>query len=245
MSGSPGRSSRASPARDAALMSGSASAVTTRPASPYRSGARSSAASSLPGWTAATTRIWPSSRLARLSIINVIRPTSNRSASSRSTVTGTSAETAATARAARASTPCWPAGLGSQVFCAAVAPYWASNSDTWAAIPDTNRPPTPSASPALPAAVSSPNTCASRERPNGASSASLNAFASTARPASGTSFTLTEMATGASGPATMAPNSRSTVVAPQPGGTSTRTTREPIRAPLMSSHHSASSSSTA
>ena len=43
----------------------------------------------------------------------------------------------------------------------------------------------------------------------------------------------------------MASNSRSTVVAPQPGGTSTRTTREPIRAPLMSSHHSASSSSTA
>ena len=49
MSGSPGSSSWATAVRDAALMSGLASALTTRPASPYRSGARSAAASALPG----------------------------------------------------------------------------------------------------------------------------------------------------------------------------------------------------
>ena len=43
----------------------------------------------------------------------------------------------------------------------------------------------------------------------------------------------------------MVPNSRSTVVAPQPRGTSTKTTREPICASVMSSHHSPSSCSTA
>jgi hypothetical protein len=125
-----------------------------------------------------------------------------------------------------ASTPCCPAGSASQAFCAAVAARGPATATPGPASPTPAGHPRPAPAPAFPAAESSPTKCASRDRPNGSRRASLSVLASTARPASGGASRLTEMATGPSGSVTMAPNSASTVVAPQPGGTSTRTTRE-------------------